>query len=181
MPPDIETSRLVGHRPTLADLPDCADMWADPETRRFLGVPPSTPEESYARILRNIGHWHVHGYGFWVMRARATGRLVGDVGLRQFRRDLDPALNLLPEAGWVLAPHAWGQGFATEAATAALAWADTHIEAPEILCMINPDNTASLRVAAKLGFTGIAAAKYHDADVRLFSRRAARRASAPSP
>jgi hypothetical protein len=61
------------------------------------------------------------GFGFWIVRERTTGRFVGEVGLAEFRRDLARPLPDAPEAGWVIAPWAHGQGFATEAVPAAIA------------------------------------------------------------
>ena len=108
--------------------------------------------------------------GFWVARERGTGRFMGELGFKQFRRDLDPALEMLPEIGWVLAPWAWGQGLATEAARAVLGWADTVPQWPETLCMIDPDNHASRRVAAKTGYGAIAETTYKDKPITIFRR-----------
>jgi RimJ/RimL family protein N-acetyltransferase len=60
------------------------------------------------------------GFGFWVVREKSTGRFVGEVGLANFRRDIEPSLGESKEAGWVLSPWAHGKGFATEAVRAAL-------------------------------------------------------------
>ncbi len=169
--PDPATPRLRFHRMTAEDYPDCAAMWADPDTTRHIGGAPSTPEESWGRLLRCIGHWAALGYGMWVIRDRQTGRFAGDVGFKQFRRDLDPATQTLPEIGWVLAPWARGQGLATEAATAALSWADAGPGWPRTLCIIDPENAASLRVAAKCGFAEQARTEYKQKPVILFARQ----------
>jgi RimJ/RimL family protein N-acetyltransferase len=175
--PEIETARLTLHRPTLGDYAECAAMWGDPDTTRFIGNP-STPEESWSRLLRYAGHWAWLGYGFWILRDRATGRFAGDAGFKQFRRDLDPALQHLPEIGWVLAPWARGRGLATEATAAALHWADTEARWPETVCIIDPGNHASLRVAAKMQFGALRDATYKDKPITIFRRPIANKRTA---
>jgi RimJ/RimL family protein N-acetyltransferase len=165
------SARLHFHRMTTDDYDDCAAMWADPDTTRHIGGAPSTPEESWGRVLRCVGHWAALGYGTWVIRDRQTGRFAGDIGFKQFRRDLDPVLQTLPEIGWVLAPWARGQGLATEAATAALGWADAVPGWPMTLCIIDPENLASLRVAAKCGFAEQARTEYKAKPVIVFARQ----------
>ncbi len=166
---DIETPRLTFARHRLEDLADCAAQWGDAETMRHI-APPSTAEESWARLLRNVGQWTLLGYGSWILRERGSGRFAGELGFKQFRRSLDPAWDSLPEIGWALAAPARGQGLSIHAAAAALAWADAHLDAPRMLCMIDPANAISLRVAASGGFAELARATYKDKPVIIFGR-----------
>ncbi|MEO8698957.1 MAG: GNAT family N-acetyltransferase [Kofleriaceae bacterium] len=156
--PVIETARLVlrGHRE--ADLDDAAVMWADPEVTRFIGGKPSTREEVWSRLLRYVGHWSLNGYGFWAVCEKATGRFAGEVGMADFKRDMEPALDA-PEVGWVFAPHAHGKGYATEAVQAALAWGVRL--GGRFSCLIGTDNRASIRVAEKCGFQETGRTTYH--------------------
>ena len=150
--PSLETDRLIlrGHRPD--DLVDCAPMWADPNVTRFIGGRPLSREEVWMRLLRNVGHWSLFGYGFWVVRERASDEFVGEVGLAEFKRDLEPSIEGTPEIGWVLAPRAHNHGFATEAVRAALAWFEGEFGRVKTVCLIDPGNAPSLRVAAKCGY-----------------------------
>lgn len=150
--PTLTTERLVlrGHR--ASDLDACLAMWSDLEVVRHISGRPSTREEVWARILRYVGHWELMGYGMWAVEAE--GRFVGECGLAQFERGV-PEIDA-PEAGWVFAPEAHGKGYATEAMRAVLAWTT----APRTVCMIAPDNAASLRVADKLGYRETALTAY---------------------
>ena len=65
-------------------------MWGDPAVARFIGGKPFTREEVWARILRYVGHWTLMGFGFWAIEEKATGDFIGEVGLADFQRDLDP-------------------------------------------------------------------------------------------
>jgi len=120
--------------------------------------------------LRYIGHWSVMGFGFWAIRERASGRFVGEVGFADFKRDLQPSIEGVPEAGWVLARWAHGKGFATEAVRAILEWGATHFESPRTICLINPGNLASIHVAKKCGFRELTRAIYKDHETILFER-----------
>lgn len=166
--PILETVRLrlLGHG--VGDLDDSLALWSHPEVTRYIGGRPFGREEVWARVLRYIGHWAASGYGFWQVRERATGRFVGEAGLADFQREIAVPL-VGAEAGWVLAPWAHGQGYATEAMTAVLGWgaANGH---PHTVCLINRDNTASLRVAAKLGYSELARTDYKGSDVLVFER-----------
>ena len=168
--PVIETERLVLRAHTPADFDECAAMWADPRVTRHIGGRPSTPEETWARVLRYAGLWSLLGYGYWVMQERDTGRFVGEAGFADFRREVTPALGGDPEAGWVLAPWAHGQGFATEAVRAALAWADANLAAPRTVCLIAPGNAASVNVAAKCGYRELSPGTYKGEPTVLYER-----------
>ena len=150
--PEIETERLTLRAHRRGDHADITAMWSDPQVVRHIGGRPFTAEECWARLLRYVGHWVVMGYGFWAVLERASGRFVGDVGFAELKRDIDPALGDVPEAGWVLAPWAHGKGFATEAMQAALAWTERTTGATETVCIIDVGNAASIRVATKLGY-----------------------------
>ena len=167
--PTLETERLTLRGYRVEDLDDALAMWSDPQVTRYIGARPAAREEVWARLLRYLGHWSVAGYGFWQIRERATGRFIGECGLADFKRDLAISLDGAPEAGWVLATRSHGQGFATEAMTAVLAWSASAGH-PRTVCLIDPDNVASLRVAAKCGYREFARADYKDAEVLVLER-----------
>lgn len=158
--PDIDTERLTMRRPRLEDFEQTLAMWGDPGVTRYVGGKPCTREEVWARLLRYVGHWELMGFGFWVVREKSTGRFVGEVGMADFRRDIEPSLGEGKEAGWVLASWAHGQGFATEAVRAALGWAEGRFGPERVVCIIAPENAASLQVARKCGFRPFARGTY---------------------
>ena len=167
--PTLETPRLIlrGHRRD--DFADCARMWGDAAVVRHIGGRPFTAEEVWARVLRYVGHWCWQSYGFWAVVEKASGRFVGDVGFADFKRELEPAMPRDPEAGWVLAPWCHGQGYATEAVQAALGWGQTGLPVPRAVCLINPDNDVSVRVAGKCGFRPAGESTYKGERVLLFT------------
>lgn len=167
--PAIETERLTLQGHTLADFEESAAMWADPVVTRYIGGRPSTTDASWSRLLRYAGLWALLGHGYWVVRERASGRFVGEVGLADFRRPMDPPLRD-PEAGWALASWAHGRGFATEALRGALAWADAHLDAPRTVALVAPENLASLRVASKCGYREIGHAELNGAPTVVLER-----------
>ncbi|MDP3735801.1 MAG: GNAT family N-acetyltransferase [Hyphomonadaceae bacterium] len=169
-PPLIETERLRlrGHR--VDDLAASAEMWRDPEVVRFIGGRAFTREEVWARMLRYSGMWVMTGRGFWAIEEKVTGRMVGEVGVMDAKRDMEPAFGDEPEIGWSLIPAAQGKGFASEAVTAALAWADGHVDQPVQVCIIDPDNAPSIRLAEKMGFRERLRTTYHGKDTIQFER-----------
>jgi RimJ/RimL family protein N-acetyltransferase len=165
----LTTARLTLRPPELGDLDDTFALWADPEVVRFISGRPSTREEAWARLHRNIGLWAAHGYGPLIVRDKASGRLAGEVGLANFGREIDPPVGPL-EAGWVLAPWAHGKGFATEAVLACLDWARVRFAGQRATCIIDLDNAASLSVAERCGFKACGQTDYKGATVAMFER-----------
>ncbi len=168
--PVVETERLSlrGHR--LEDFSDCAAMWADPVVTRHLGGKPFSEEETWARFLRYVGHWGLMGFGYWAIEEKETGRFIGELGFADFKRDIDPSIKGVPELGWVLASRAHGKGYATEAARAAIAWGETHFAKARTVCIIHPENLASIRVAEKCGYKQLQRATYKNHATLLFER-----------
>jgi RimJ/RimL family protein N-acetyltransferase len=169
-PSALDTERLTMRRPRREDFEEALAMWADPTVVRYISGKPATREEMWARLLRYVGHWELLGYGFWVVRDKSTGRFVGEVGLAHFQRDIQPPLGDAKEAGWVLSPWAHGKGFATEAVRAALRWAEDAFGPERVVCLIHPDNEASLRVAHTCGFREFARGTYKGEPTRLLER-----------
>jgi RimJ/RimL family protein N-acetyltransferase len=170
MVPLIETERLKlrGHRKE--DFRDCAAMWSLPAVVRYIGGKPFSAEEVWARLLRYVGHWQWMGFGFWAIEEKATGGFAGELGFAEFKREMEPAIQGVPEIGWVLAPHAHGQGYATEAVRAVVAWGDRHFGSARTVCLIHPENLQSIRVAKKCGYQEFQRTTYKGQATIIFER-----------
>ena len=101
------------------------------------------------RILNYTGHWQLMGYGYWLVEERVTGRFAGEVGFADFKREIAEHMRDVPEAGWVLAPHAHGKGYATEAVEAMLRWGDEHLSSARSVCIVTEQNAPSIRIAER--------------------------------
>ena len=144
--PEIETerTRLRGWGP--ADVEAYARIAGDPEVMRYIHLPGAErPADTVARLR---GHWARHGFGHWAVEERATGGLIGRLGLLRHPDWPDPE-NV--EIGWILAREAWGRGLATEAGSAALRHGFETVGAPRIISITDPENRRSRRVMEKLG------------------------------
>jgi RimJ/RimL family protein N-acetyltransferase len=169
--PVLETARLILRPFRQEDLDAQALTMGDPEVVRHLGGTPFSREDTWRRLLCAPGLWNLLGYGYWAVTARDGGHYLGQLGFADFKREMIPAIEGLPEMGWIFAPAAQGQGYATEAGLAALAWADDVLQAPEITAIIDAENAPSIRVAEKCGFNENEPATYRGEPILLFRRR----------
>lgn len=141
----LETERLILRPMAGADLDAVAASAADPETMRFLGSPPMNRNGAFRVLCMVLGHWQLRGYGFFSCFLRENGSWVGRVG--PWFPEMWPA----PEVGWLIARPYWGRGYATEAAAACVAYCFEELGWDRVTHCIDPGNTASRRVAEKLG------------------------------
>ncbi len=167
--PVIETDRLRLRPGRLSDKDVHIAMWADARVTRFIGGEPRAPDVSWGKFLSAAGLWPVMGFGYWVFADKVTDALVGMGGLSYFGRGI-AELEGVPEAGWAFDADHWGAGYATEAMTAVLAWADAKLDAAEVRCIIEPGHAGSERVAAKLGFTAIGQSDALAEPVNIYGR-----------
>jgi len=142
MVPTLTTDRLVLRGWRDDDLDAYAAITADPEVMRFMGHL-NDRAQAWREIAMFVGHWELRGHGFWVVER--DGELIGRVGL--WRPEGWPGL----EVGWLLGRHAWGHGYATEAARASVEHARRELGAGRLISLIAADNVRSQRVAERLG------------------------------
>lgn len=149
---ELQSDRLLLRAWQPSDLEPLAALNADPQVMRYFPATLST-EQSQAMLERLGEHHSRSGFTFWALERRDTAEMIGMTGIAvvnfpaPFTAATDPAV----EIGWRLAHAAQGQGFATEAARAALAHALGSLELPEIVSFTTVDNLASQRVMQKIG------------------------------
>jgi RimJ/RimL family protein N-acetyltransferase len=142
--PILETERLILRGWRAEDLDAYAEMFRDPETTRFISKLP-TRQEAWRNMAMVIGHWSLHGYGPWAVERRSDGALIGRIG---YWNPADwPALELI----WAIGKNYWRNGYATEAASAALKHGFEKLHFPLITSHIDPENFPSQGVAKRLG------------------------------
>jgi RimJ/RimL family protein N-acetyltransferase len=168
--PTITTARLILRAHTRADYDALHATWSDPQVTKFIGGRPSTPQDSWFRIMRYLGHWPMLGYGYFAACDRETGAYLGDMGIANHMRDIQPNFSGAPEAGWVLAPAAFGKGYATEAMIAVIDWFETHQGKQRTVCMIETPHIGSHNVAKKLGYQAYAEIKIGHDPMTLLER-----------
>jgi RimJ/RimL family protein N-acetyltransferase len=166
----INTERLILRKHTRQDTDLVFQLATDPAVLQFIRGVPASREEAWHRLLRYAGHWSLLGFGMFAVFERATNQFIGEVGLADFQRGLGDNFDGIPEAAWVFTGSSHGKGFALEAMTAALNWFDEQAFSSRSVCMIDPRNTASIRLAEKLGFNYYDQGCYKGKDVNKYER-----------
>jgi RimJ/RimL family protein N-acetyltransferase len=146
----IETDRLILRPPEDRDRDEIAAFNGDPRVGEWLAKT-LTRAESDAMVDRILAEIAERGFGFWAVERKADQAVIGLTGLLAMGADLPPGPAL--EVGWRLAPSTWGQGYASEAARAAVAWGFANRDAPEIVAVTAVSNLASQAVMRRVGMT----------------------------
>jgi ribosomal-protein-alanine N-acetyltransferase len=147
---ELRTERLLLRRWRASDREPYAALNADPEVMRYFKEP-LTRAASDAMVDRIEAGFDELGYGLWAAEVRATGEFIGFIGLA--RQTFEAAFTPAVEVGWRLARAAWGQGYATEGATAVLDHAFGPLDLDEVVSMTPRTNERSRAVMRRLGMT----------------------------
>ena len=155
----LETERLVLRPLTLADLDDIAGFVSDPETMRYIGAGGTrTRDQARESLGWMVETFERQGFGQFGVERKEDGALVGRAGLNVWDPSdwsitrLDEATGPIEiEIAYLFGRDYWGQGLATEAATAVRDWALAEHGFERLIALIYPDNVRSIGVAGKLG------------------------------
>ena len=145
----IETARLVLRRWRKEDLGLLESIHADPEVAYWLGGPIFAALRANA-IERIEAHFEAHGFGEWAIQRKDDRALIGLAGLRRTTLPKSPEMGTV-EIGWRLARWAWGQGYAAEAAHAALRDGFERIGLEEVMSWTAEMNRRSRGVMRRIG------------------------------
>lgn len=148
------TARLRFREMIEADLDAMAALLGDPAVMRFYPAP-RTREQAAEWIAGNRRRYAQDGHGLWVIETLPEHSddgepgFVGDCGLTWQEVNGEPRL----EVGYHVRADLWGRGYATEAAAACRDHARDALGHHELVAIIHPENTASRRVAERIGMT----------------------------
>ena len=142
--PTLETDRLTLRAPKLSDHKAYADFRGDAERTKYLGGPYSSVQ-AFDQLGEIIGHWHLRGYGRFMVADKATDAPLGVIG-PFFPPDWPE-----PEIAWSVFAAAEGRGIALEAARAARAFAYDTLGWTTAISMITDGNDRSSKLADRMG------------------------------
>lgn len=141
----IETKRLRLRRYTPDDTDALFEVFADPYARRI--YPRMADREMVADwIARHLRNYEDFGFGLWAVEPLGEARLIGDCGLTYQKVEGEKLL----EIGYHIHAAERGQGYATEAASAALTYARGSLGIDFVCSIVHPDNAASRAVAGRV-------------------------------
>ena len=145
---ELETPRLLLRQWRDQDREPFAAMNADPAVMEYFPTLQGRTA-SDSSIDAWMSQFATNGWSNWAVEVRASGEFIGFVGLSVPRR----ALPFSPcvEVGWRLARAHWGNGYATEAARAALSVGFERLALPEIVSFTAVGNQRSRAVMERIG------------------------------
>ena len=132
------------------DLDSLFALYRDPEIRKYFPEGVLTLEETKEEL-----EWHKDGHpkypelGLWATIHKKTGKFIGRCGLLPW--DIEGAHEV--EVAYTIAQEYWGQGLASEAAHGILKYGFEQLHLARLICLIEPENIASQRVAEKIGMS----------------------------
>ncbi|MBK7320576.1 MAG: GNAT family N-acetyltransferase [Anaerolineales bacterium] len=144
----LETERLLLRHQVIEDLDDLWALYCDPEITKYIPDAPRSREEAQEEL-----EWHMHGHpkhpelGLWATIHKETGKFIGRCGLLPWTID---DVNEV-EVAYTIARNYWGQGLGSEAAQAILKYGFEKLHLSRMVCLIDPENKASQKVAEKMG------------------------------
>jgi RimJ/RimL family protein N-acetyltransferase len=146
----LETSRLILRHPVLADLDSLFALYCDPDVSKYIPDAPRNYEETREEL-----EWHMNGHpkrpelGLWATIHKETGMFIGRCGLLPWTIDGQNEV----EVAYLISKAYWGQGLGTEAAQAILDYGFEKLNLSRLICLIDKENLASIKVAEKIGMT----------------------------
>ncbi|MDP1714398.1 MAG: GNAT family N-acetyltransferase [Anaerolineales bacterium] len=146
----LETDRLLLRHLVLDDLNELFVLYRDPEIRKYFPEGVLNLEETKEEL-----EWHMNGHprypelGLWATIHKKTGRFIGRCGLLPW--EIDDRLEV--EIAYLLDESFWHQGLATEAVQGILKYGFEKLNLSRLICLIDPENIASQRVAEWIGMT----------------------------
>jgi ribosomal-protein-alanine N-acetyltransferase len=144
----LETNRLILRHQVPDDLDSLYALYCDPDVSKFIPDAPRTYEEARKEL-----EWFMNGHpkrpelGLWATIHKETDKLIGRCGLLPWTIDQREEV----EVAYLLAKEYWGQGLGTEVAQAIAQYAFERLRLTRLICLIDPENQASIRVANKIG------------------------------
>ena len=145
IPERTETKRLILRTFEENDWVDLHKLYSDPECTRYTIQRTLTEGESWRAMASMIGHWQLRRYGPYAVEDKASGEVMGVVGL-WYPNDWPE-----PEIQWALSRAFWGRGYASEAARAVKSIAAKFIPETSLISLIFSENEPSIRLAEALG------------------------------
>lgn len=146
----LETKRLILRHLLPGDLDSLFALYRNPEIRRYFPEGVLTYEETKEEL-----EWFLHGHpthpelGLWATIHKETNQFIGRCGLLPWTIDQRPEV----EVAYLLAKEYWGHGLGTEAAQAIVNYGFEKLHLSRLICLIDRENEASIRVALKIGMT----------------------------
>lgn len=144
----LETNRLILRHQIPTDLNNLWALYQDPEITKFIPDAPRSREEAKEEL-----EWHMHGhpkypeFGLWATIHKENEKFIGRCGLLPWTIDGHNEV----EVAYTIAREYWGQGLGTEAAQAILNYGLGKLNLSRLICLIDPENIASQKVAEKIG------------------------------
>lgn len=144
----LETERLILRHQVLSDLDDLWALYQNPNITKYIPDAPRSREEAQEEL-----EWHMNGHpkhpelGLWATIHKETGKFIGRCGLLPWT--IDGQYDV--EVAYTIAEDFWGQGLGSEAAQGILQYGFETLKLKRMICLIDPENIPSQRVAEKIG------------------------------
>lgn len=146
----LETKRIILRHQVLADLDDLWTLYCNPNITKYIPDAPRSRAEAQEEL-----EWHMHGHpkhpelGLWATIHKESGKFIGRCGLLPWT--IEGQYDV--EVAYTIAEEYWSQGLGTEAAQAILNYGFEKLHLSRLICIIDPDNSASQSVAKKIGMS----------------------------
>ena len=146
----LETSRLILRHQVLDDLENLFALYCDPDVSRYIPDAPRNYQEAREEL-----EWHMNGHpkhpelGLWATIHKETNKFIGRCGLLPWTIDGQSEV----EVAYLISKAYWGQGLGTEAAQAILDYGFEKLALSRLVCLIDEENLAAIKVAEKIGMT----------------------------
>src|SRR5262245_36461555 len=162
----LETNRLLLRRQVIEDLDELWALYCNPEITKYIPDAPRTREEAKEEL-----EWHMNGHpkypdlGLWATIYKEAGKFIGRCGLLPWTIEGQQEV----EVAYTIAQEYWGHGLGTEAAQAILQYGFIQLNISRLICLIDPENIASQRVAEKIGMTLEKRSDFEDLPTLIYS------------
>ena len=160
--PTLETPDLILRPWKLEDADSLLRILQEPDILKYFPPTTFTLEKTQGYIKHQLTHWQEHGYGHWAVTLKEEGRLAGWDGL-EYLPETDEN-----EVAYLLSHQVWGQGYATQAARAAVRYGFDTTGLRSIIGLVHPENSGSIRVLEKCGLTFIDCKVYWGLEMRRY-------------